>query len=338
MNGATLLSWPVGAACLNKLGRFVMDITLHVGAHRSGTTTFQHYVRRQSARLEAQGIGFWGPGRTRKSIFPGLLYQRCVAADVRRAEGRVQMHIARLQVAGFRQLLVSDENMIGASRHCLLAGALYPAIGERMARISAAFGGQITRIVMTVRAQDLWWASAAAFTVARGHAVPTPEQRATIAQSKRTWRDVITDLACAVPDAQLMITPFEHCAGHPHLLLKTATGLDAPRDVQAPWLNKSLRARDLRHLAAEQGADFSDIPDEMQRWQPFTDAQTAQMRENYADDLHWLIAGADGLATLTQDMLRTRAGTSLSAGQMTRGYGHDSGQKTPGQGHVAHTG
>jgi len=326
MNGAIPVSWPVGAASLTAMGRAFMDIILHIGAHRSGTTTFQQYVRNQIAQLEAQSIGFWGPGRTRKSIFPGLFRHPATPKQTRRAEGRVQMHLARTRQAGVKQLLVSDENMIGSARHCLRQGALYPAIGDRMARISSAFGGQITRVVMTIRAQDLWWASAAAFTVARGHRVPSSQQCEMIAQCPRTWRDVITDLACAVPDADLLVMPFEQNVGSPHVLLQAATGVNAPKDAQAPWLNRSCTGRDLRRILVDQGADPSLIPDTAQRWQPFSDAQTAHMRENYADDLYWLAAGADGLATLTEDQLRKRAGTSLPAGHMTRGQGHDSGQ------------
>lgn len=333
MNGAIPVSWPVGTACLSRMGRFFMEIILHVGAHRSGTTTFQQYMRSQIADLEAQSVGFWGPVRTRKSIFPGLFRHPSNPKVAHRAEGRVQMHLARSRIGGVKQLLVSDENMIGASRQCLREGALYPAIGDRMARISAAFGGQVTRVVMTIRAQDLWWASAAAFTVARGHPIPSSEHRDRIAQSARTWRDVITDLACAVPDAELLVMPFEKSAGSPHLLLKAATGFDAAPDAQTPWLNRSLNARDLRGLLADQGADPSQIPDQAVRWQPFSTEQTAQLRENYADDLHWLTAGADGLATLTEEKARTRAGTSQPAGHMTRGHGYDSGQ-----GHMAHSG
>ncbi len=333
MNRAIPVVWPIGAASFTRMGRYFMDIILHVGAHRSGTTTFQQYLRDHSEKLEAQSIGFWGPGRTRKSIFPGLFRPRASAKEIRRSEGRVQMHLAGTRLSGVEQLLISDENMIGSSRQSLRAGTLYPAIGERMARVSAAFGGQITRVVMTIRAQDLWWASAAAYTVARGHPVPSAEQKDYIAQSARTWRDVITDLSCAVPEAELMILPFEQSVGQPAKLFSAATGTKAPLDVQGRWLNRSPCARELRGLLTDQGADISQVPDAVTRWQPFSPEQTARLRENYADDLHWLTAGADGLATLTEDPTRQRAGTSLPAGHMTRGHNYDNGQ-----GHMARSG
>lgn len=333
MNRVTPIVWPIGAVGFSKLGRFFMDVILHVGAHRSGTTTFQQYMRDHSTNLETQSIGFWGPWRVRKSISVGLFRPRSSPKATRKAEGRVQMHLARAQMSGVKQLLVSDENMIGSSRQCLCQTTLYPAIGERMARVSAAFGGQVKRVVMTIRAQDLWWASAAAYLVARGHAVPSAVQKDQIAQGVRTWRDVITDLACAVPDAELLIAPFEQNAGRPGNLLFAATGATAPTDVQGRWLNRSPDAQALRRLLAEQGANISQVPDVTTRWQPFSPEQTTRMRENYADDLHWLIAGADGLATLTEDPTRQRAGPSLPAGHMTRGQEYDNGQ-----GHMAHSG
>ena len=68
-----------------------------------------------------------------------------------RAAGRVAMQMQRAQLSGKRQLLVSDENMMGTSRHNLRSCTLYPAIGERMARLADAFRGRVSRVVLSVR-------------------------------------------------------------------------------------------------------------------------------------------------------------------------------------------
>ena len=54
--------------------------------------------------------------------------------------------------------------------------------------------------------------------------------------------------------------------------------------------------------------------------------QIAQLREAYADDMHWLTAGADGLATRITDPTRNQTGTNLHAGALTEGQDHDIGQ------------
>ncbi|MEX3316036.1 hypothetical protein [Sulfitobacter sp. PS-8MA] len=318
-------SWPVGAAALPALGRAIMDVILHIGAHRSGTTSFQRYLRDNRAELRARGIGFWGPARVRRSVFPGLFPGPAVARgrDLRRrAEGRVQMQLAQCRAQGLRHLLVSDENMIGSARQCLRRAALYPAIGERMARIGSAFGGRITRVVLSVRAPDLWWASAAAYTVARGHPVPSPETRAAIAQNPRSWRDVVTDLACALPETEIRVTPFEQFGALPDALFTACTDQVAPA-APTGWLNRAPDLAALRETLNARGEDPALLPDAPGRWQPFDAAQASALRERYADDQFWLAAGADGLAILTEDPSRRRAGPSLPPGAMREGHAYD---------------
>lgn len=331
MKGPTLSIRPTGAAVPRQAGSAQMDVTLHIGAHRTGTTTFQHGVRQHLAALHEHGIGVWGPERTRKSVFPGL-FQNSTAPRKRnpalRAQGRARMLAARAEQDGLKQLLVSDENMLGSCAHSLRHRALYPAAGERMARVSAAFAGRINRIVLSVRAQDVWWASAMALVVERGHPVPTPARRAAICNSARTWRDVITDISCAVPEAEICVLPYEHFANRPHAVLSAAVGFDLPyaKAHKVPRLNASWELRKLRALVAEQAGDLTHLPDLDGRWQPFTPEQQARLAEDYADDMHWLIAGADGLATLTEDTLRRKVETHPHPGQMTKGHGYDDRQ------------
>ena len=333
MTGAIPAFLPNGAALLCHWGRALMDVILHVGAHRTATTSFQHYMRGQRDRLDPCGVAFWGPARTRKTVFPGLF--RTVAVDrrhrtARKAEGRVRMMTSRLQDAGYRHLLISDENLIGTSSQNFRRAALYPAIGERMARVMAALDGQVTRIVITIRAQDQWWASCAALIVARGHPVPTARKCAAIAAHPRGWRDVITDLACAAPEAEILVLPFEEAAGHPDALLRAALPTAAPGDRAARWLNRSASLTDLRAVLRREGADPALLPDGTGRWQPFDAPQCATLSEQYADDLHWRAAGAEGLAHLTRNPSRSRAAQDLPAGQLTKGQ-----DNAIGQGHLA---
>lgn len=331
MKGPTPSIRPTGAAFARQAGKAQMDVTLHIGAHRTATTTFQHSVRQHLAALHERGVGFWGPERTRKSVFPGL-FQNSTAPRKRnpalRAQGRARMLAARAEHDGLKQLLVSDENMLGSCADSLRNRALYPAAGERMARTAAAFGGRVNRIVLSIRAQDVWWASAMALLVERSHAVPTPARRAAICNNARTWRDVINDISCAVPEAEICVLPFEHFANRPHAMLSAAVGFELPygQAHKARRLNTSWDVQKLRAHVAEQGGDLTHLPDLEGRWQPFTAEQQAKLAEDYADDMHWLIAGADGLATLTEDTLRSKVETHPHPGQMIKGHGYDDGQ------------
>lgn len=303
-----------------------MDIILHLGAHRTATTSFHHYMRDQSKGLKAHNVGYWGPGRTRGGLFTAVLQDPKPVKNrlaLRRAKGRVRMQLGKARQRGAERLLISDENMIGSSRQCLRAGKLYPSVGERVARYADALRMRPKRAVLGVRALDLWWASAAAYTVMRGHGVPDAETLEAIAQSPRSWQDVITDLACALPETEIVVAPFEQFAGRPDALLTLAAEMPAAREATPRWLNRSADCNALRALLADAGRDPARIPEGDGRWQPFDEAQIARLRESYADDMHWLIAGADGLATLAPDPSRSKTGSSLQPGAQTEGSDDD---------------
>ncbi len=308
-----------------------MDIILHLGAHRCASTSFQQYMRGQGEVLREQGLGFWGPYRTRGGLFAGLLPSPQPARGrnvLARAHGRVRMHLELARQKGLRQLVISDENMIGSIHESIWCATPYPAIGEQMARYAEAFGTAPRRAVFSIRSQDLWWASAIALTITRGYPVPTAALLEEISQGMRGWRDVITDLACALPETEIIVTPFEQFAARPEAVLNVVSGTKGVREKNPLWRGRSPDRRTLRQTLAEAGIDASPIPEGEGRWQPFDAVQTARLRELYADDMHWLTAGAEGLATLAHDPTRIQTGSSLRAGVMTEGSGtYDSGQK-----------
>lgn len=311
-----------------------MDVILHLGAHRTGSTSFQDALRRNADSLTGAGIGFWGPRRTRSGLFSGALPQpgSDPVRAARRARGRMQLHLNKTAASGVKTLLISDENLIGSVRANMRARGLYPDIGQRMARYAQLFDGRVTRIVLSLRAQDLWWSSAIAYGIGRGAPVPQYQALNRIAQARRNWRDVITDLACAVPDADLRILPFERFAGRANAILTAGAGCDAALPTQGDWLNRAPDAPALRALVGERGGPTHTITGHG-RWTPFTPEQSAHLRAAYADDLAWLAAGADGLATLTQDPERTRAGQTLPFAPQTKGHRHDRPK-----GRLAHSG
>ncbi|CUH76532.1 hypothetical protein SAMN04488093_102634 [Tropicibacter naphthalenivorans] len=299
-----------------------MDVILHVGAHRTGSTSFQHYMRANRATLDGAGIGFWGPWRTRKGVLDGLTDTPATPAEARRRAGRVQMNLRSAEKRGLGALVVSDENLIGTPRRCVRAGALYPEIGLRMARVAAGFA-PVTRVNLQIRSLDMWWASALAFLVPRGMPLPTEAKLEALANASRSWRHVITDLACACPGADITVTVFERFADRPEALFEAITGQSGPESQPgAFWANRCPDLAALRTCLAERGEDPAQLPGEG-RWQPFDFTQAARLREAYADDLFWLRAGADGLATLTETAASDRPGTNLGKDLQARGQRHD---------------
>ncbi len=302
-----------------------MEIILHLGAHRTASTSFQHYLRRNMEALAKSGVGVWGPLRTRNGILTGVVpaagSPRPPDQQLARATGRISIALTKAEQAGVRQLLVSDENMLGAPRRNLRHSTLYDDAGQRMARFAQAFGQGVRRVVLSIRGQDSYWSSALAFAVARGHRVPNGNDLDRLVTSARHWRDVIADVACAFPEADIQVMPYEVFGGQPERKLQIVTGQATPPNKHArAWLNRAPTIEALRVIVAERGGNPARLGEGEGRWHPFDAAQTAALRESYADDLFWLRAGADGLATVIEETGPGEAGTHPPLGQTTRGH------------------
>ena len=89
------------------------------------------------------------------------------------------------------------------------------------------------------------------------------------------------------------------------------------------WANHSPDLPALRRVLDARGEDPARLPDGGGRWMPFSQAQSRALRETYADDLFWLRAGADGLATLTEEDGSTHKGPIPARSDDKRGRRHD---------------
>lgn len=305
------------ATALNK-ARALMDVILHVGAHRTGTTSFQQYMRGNSDVLRHRGVAFWGPERTRAGLFDGLLSGRSARSQKpARAIGRVRLNCAGQIRRGTRNLIVSEENMIGSVRDNLRHTRLYRGLGERMARVNQAFDEQVGQVFLTIRSLERYWASAMAFAVPGGAKVPCRDALDRIVTQPRSWRGVITDLACAMPGAQILVVPFEQIAGRPDDLLEFMTygAFDAPGHGASDWCNRAPMLPQLRQVLRDRGVEKDVLGDGDGRWSPFDVAQEAALKETYADDMYWLRAGADGLALLIEERAPDMAGQLLAGAE-----------------------
>lgn len=304
-----------------------MDVILHIGAHRTATTTFQHYMRGQANDLARTGVAFWGPARTRTGLFHGMFAGGCVLEqDRRRVVGRVALNMTKAREQGRRSLIVSDENLAGNVRENLRRGALYPTIGTRLERVDEVFAGRVTQVVLTIRSLDLYWASALGYGLTRGRRVPDIAACDRLVTTPRSWRDVITDIACAMPQARVRVLPFETLGGRPDALLSQITGLPAPADPEDRRLNATPKLPGLREIAGPEG-----LPEGDGRWQPFDNAQASALREVYQDDLFWLSSGADDLAELMAYGPKPKAGATPPQTGFTRGSSDDSQQRRMAQ-------
>lgn len=275
-----------------------MRIVLHLGAHRTATTTLQRALGDSHVALQGAGLAYWGPKRLRAGLFDGL-YEGGPALPPRkpgRAQGRIALQAAQVAQAGASILLVSEENMLGTMRQIAQAQRLYPGAGERVSRFAAGFAGYEVTLGLSIRCYDAFWTSVLGWRMRRGGPLPLPALCDRLVTQPRRWRHVIADLAQAVPQARIVVWTHEAMAGRPGDLVAAVTGARVALKGAGLWCNPTAPLPDLRAYLDDIGADPSLARGVVGRFMPFDAEQRAAMRAQYADDLTWLADGAGGLA------------------------------------------
>ena len=295
------------AEALRGMVRRVIETIFHIGAHRCATTTFQAYLDQNRQTLIRSGIMPWTPAVTRDALFDRLVRppgQDDPAFDAQAAR-RIANRRTTMERRGLRQLLVSEENMIGTPRDNIARHALYPGLLPRLSRFRDAFGGQVDRIGLVIRSYEAFWASSIAFAVMAGTRVPGAEACRRIANQPRCWSDLICKVRRLFPDTPIAVWTFEAFAGRPRrqlTMLSRDPGVGHLLDQSPVWANRSRDTATLRDVLTLQGRaeEAAMIPDSPGSWMPFDAADRAALAALYADDLTFLRGSDDPLLTFTE--------------------------------------
>ena len=316
-----------------------MDVTLHLGAHRTGSTTLQMYLENNRDNLNEIGTEFWGPNRTRSGLFSGLVKMpdRLTNDAIirgKRSAGLIKMELGRLEIAGVKSLIVSEENMIGAMWDNLATGKLYPDAQRRLDRFASAFGFHCKRVSLSIRSYDKYWASVFAFLVERGHKMPETQDLDRLVTQPRRWRDVITDIASVFPTAEIVVWPFEGMIGQVDSQLAALNGGVVPVRMRGrnDWHNASAGCAKLRQVLDDRQnlKQAATMPNDYSRWQPFKAYHIAALQAQYDEDIAWLRSGAGGIASYHENSDSGPAGTHLRPLKAQRGHFHDQEERGVG--------
>lgn len=291
-----------------------MQLIVYPGAHRTGGASLRAYMAENEAGV---AVALWGPSEARRLFGPPLPCGPLATARRRaRAAGRARLAVDRAAAAGMSHLFLSAPALLGPLAGCLAQRSLYPEAGLRLARLAEGLRGYPARVVLVIRALDDWWASVIATQVVRGVPLPDRADLDRLVTAPRRWRQVVTDIACAWPDADLRVVPFEVVVGQPELFV-AAAGLPLPGARRPrPWCNRGPDRAALEAALADQGRLPVAGPGKG-RWHPFTPDQRAALRALHAEDLAWLRAGASGLARYID---RDRGAATAP---QDKGTGHD---------------
>lgn len=288
-----------------------MHVTLHLGAHRTGATTLQRFLARNSRLLEAGKVACWLPPATRTGLLSGLVRRPdAISLDLERLGrhscGRLEMRQQLLERRGIERLVVSEQNLIGTADESLVSGKLYPWVFERLDRVVPAFHERCDRILVGIRSYDRFWSSLLSQGVVNGHPVPDAAVLDRLVTQPRRWRRVIEEIAAALPRARVLVVPHERFAGCPERHLEAITGSSLTPGFAARmagvrnWEARGPSPEAIVEVLADRG-NLDPIPiSSSDRWLLFDGDQRAAMVAQYAEDLAWLRAGANGHASLVE--------------------------------------
>ncbi|MEM9394178.1 MAG: hypothetical protein AAGA38_09990 [Pseudomonadota bacterium] len=309
-----------------------MDLYLHLGAHRTGSTTLQIYARHHARALRSAGVEFWGPLQIRDGRMEAFFKAADQVTPAIAKAGRATCTELQIRIAetGANALLISDENLLGSMFANVRDSSFYDDAARRLARLRPAFEGQRLRIGLAIRSYDRHWASSLGYVLQKQRRGTSQAELASLAGQPRRWRDVITEIAAVYPDAEIVVWPFEALVDAPGAVLRTVIPAlsAAPLQACAGHHHPSLSCADLRK-ALPYGCARESILGEG-AWSPFDADTRAQLRAEYAADIAWLRAGANNIARYFETEENTSPECIAGRSGLTRGTDHDQRQRRVG--------
>ena len=309
-----------------------MEIALHLGLHRTGSTALQQVLKRQRATLEAGGVMFWGPEQMRRPGFPGLASAEVPpgeAAPVERAQAELHQSIDHAARLGRRMFLISEENLPGVILRNFSSALLYPDVGRKLAAFRARLPQPPARIFMAVRDYAEYWPSAYAQALINREMAPFEPDRLVEGTAVRGWPAVVADIAAVFPDARIGL--WRHAAGGairaPALasVFAAMLGDGLARDLALPdrGVNRALSQPALEKLVQLRAAGQLPASGEARRrrmdglkamggapFRPFGDDHVASLTRQFKADWAALSSGAVPTAEVIEAPRAGVAGTA----------------------------
>ena len=183
---------------------------LHLGAHKTATTSFQRLLAVNAKRLREE----FGVVNVRSQQFHAFEAYRLIShARAGRDVEDAAVESARAQLAseiGGRGLsvILSHEGLIG--QHNLNTdGGMYPGVGAATAVIARVFADFRTSVSFVIRAQPAFLESTYMQAAHYGNFLPFDEYVSGIDLASMSWRRVVTAMREAFGDDRVEVMPFE---------------------------------------------------------------------------------------------------------------------------------
>lgn len=179
------------------------QLVLHLGAHKTATTSIQQALETQRAALNSRGTALILPRDLRRG---GTGSEGDNHGDVPSLATQLLDFSRRDRI---QRIVVSEENLIGSSGQNLARKSLYPNITRRLERLPKALNHPNVTILFSLRDYGPFVSSSATTAIRRGKTFDADALRTAFLVLHRTWLDVVCDLGALYPAANLRLWRYE---------------------------------------------------------------------------------------------------------------------------------
>lgn len=166
-----------------------MDVVIHLGAHRTGSTALQRSLAAGAETLAAGGVRYAPREAMRRPLVAAMLTAELygpIGRGARRlAAARLRAWARRQEAAGWTRLILSEEELAGSMDACLTGEGLYPMAAPRLELLAGALAPWRVHALAALREPGEWTASAWGFSASRR--APRPGGRRDLDRVRRAW-------------------------------------------------------------------------------------------------------------------------------------------------------
>lgn len=306
---ARLSSVPARASNGKSKGQ-AMDypIDIHIGAHRTGTSSFQAFLGLNRGVISGAGRDLLYPGRDGAeggSLRLKLPAPRLKGGDRDEMLALAARRLRRGRSEGGRGMILSEENIPGNFAP-FFKGQFYPQAGYRMALLRQVLPGRVRRVLLVVRPYEAVYVSAfrkrAEWRLTERFEAAVPH----LMGMQGGWVDLARAAIEGLDPEALVVVPFAARGGNGDLLARLCPDLPAGLDLREPerHVNASFTDAGLwalrAHFEANEGKDWDRAEAEGiaaahagtggPAFAAFSEAQSAELGARYARDLEALAA------------------------------------------------
>lgn len=217
-----------------------MKLALHIGAHKTATSYIQRKLTANAGRLLKRSVSA-PPLAVTRADFTSIITKLSRIERSDAAEKQAAIEASGVKAAAFLsahapkeagRLVISDENLIGSSRHVMERKQLYYMFAERMTCLSEVLGDRQPEFYFCIRNFADFFASAYCETLRAGPLRSFNGPKRKLYARRHSWCEMIETLRETFPDAPITVWRYEDFRALENRCLNEICGIEPDDEIR----------------------------------------------------------------------------------------------------------